>query len=203
MQTFSYAGQVMAQTKKTTKALTPKQTRFVEEYLVDLNATQAAIRSGYSAKNADKIGPELLGKTRVSQAVAKAIQTRSERTKITTDRVLKEFSRIGFSDMRDFMSWGSDGVKVKDSGDLTEDQARAVAEVSETKGDKGGAIKLRLHDKQAALVNCARHLGMFKDKLDVGGNVTFHLNFGGDAGKVIEGEAVEVPEIEHEEPHDG
>lgn len=50
-------------------ALTAKQQRFVEEYLVDLNATQAAIRAGYSAKNADKIGPELLGKTRVAEAI--------------------------------------------------------------------------------------------------------------------------------------
>ena len=205
MQTLSYAGQVMAQTKKTTKALTRKQTRFVEEYLVDLNATQASIRSGYSAKNADKIGPELLGKTRVAQAVAKAMQTRSERTKITTDRVLQEFSRIGLSDMRDFLSWGPDGVKVKDSGELTEDQARAVAEVSETRGDKGGAIKLKLHDKQAALVNCARHLGMFVDRVDLSANVTFNINLGGGGGyfksEVIEGEAVEVREIEREEPH--
>jgi phage terminase small subunit len=160
--------------------------------LADLNATQAAIRSGYSAKNADKIGPELLGKTRVAQAVAKAMQTRSERTKITTDQVLKEFSRIGLSDMRDFVSWGPDGVKVKESGELTEDQARAVAEVSETKGDKGGAIKLKLHDKQAALVNCGRHLGMFAERLDINANVTFNLNFGPPADDCLEAEVVEV-----------
>lgn len=70
-------------------ALTAKQQRFVEEYLIDLNATQAAIRAGYSAANADKIGPELLGKTRVAEAIQAAIALRSERTNITQDDVLK------------------------------------------------------------------------------------------------------------------
>ncbi len=70
-------------------SLTPKQARFVEEYLVDLNATQAAIRAGYSARNADKIGPELLGKTRVAEAIQKAKEARSERTEITQDEVIQ------------------------------------------------------------------------------------------------------------------
>ena len=69
--------------------LTPKQACFVEEYLIDLNATQAAIRAGYSARNADKIGPELLGKTRVAEAIQEAKETRSERTEITQDEVIQ------------------------------------------------------------------------------------------------------------------
>ncbi len=69
--------------------LTPRQARFVEEYLLDLNATQAAIRAGYSARNADKIGPELLGKTRVAEAVKAAQQARSGRTEITQDEVIQ------------------------------------------------------------------------------------------------------------------
>ncbi len=69
--------------------LTPKQARFVDEYLIDLNATQAAIRAGYSAKNADKIGPELLGKTRVSAAIAEAQAKRSERIAISQDDVVR------------------------------------------------------------------------------------------------------------------
>ncbi len=69
--------------------LTPRQARFVDEYLIDLNATQAAIRAGYSAKNADKIGPELLGKTRVAEAIAKAQAKRSERVAVSQDDVVK------------------------------------------------------------------------------------------------------------------
>jgi phage terminase small subunit len=79
--------------------LTPKQTRFVEEYLIDLNATQAAIRAGYSSKNADKIGSRLLGKSRVSAAIAAAQEARSARTAITADGVLQrlwqEATRVG------------------------------------------------------------------------------------------------------------
>jgi len=69
-------------------ALTPKQQRFVEEYLIDLNATQAAIRAGYSEKNADKIGSQLLGKTRVAASIRDAQEKRTRRTEITADYVL-------------------------------------------------------------------------------------------------------------------
>jgi hypothetical protein len=78
--------------------LTPKQQRFVEEYLVDLNATQAAIRAGYSERNADKIGPELLGKTRVAAAIAAAQQARSDRTGITQDDVLRDWVMLANAD---------------------------------------------------------------------------------------------------------
>ena len=70
------------------RKLSPKQKLFVAEYLVDLNATQACIRAGYSAKTADRIGPELLGKTCVSAAIAEQMQAREERTLITADYVL-------------------------------------------------------------------------------------------------------------------
>ncbi len=69
--------------------LTPRQARFVDEYLIDLNATQAAIRAGYSAKNGNSIGPELLGKTHVLAAIAAAQAKRSERVHVTQDDVVK------------------------------------------------------------------------------------------------------------------
>lgn len=74
--------------------LTPKQERFVQEYLVDLNATAAARRSGYSAKNADKIGWELLGKTGVSAAIQTEIKRRSQRTEVTQDYVIEKLKQI-------------------------------------------------------------------------------------------------------------
>lgn len=81
--------------------LTDKQKRFVDEYLLDLNATQAAIRAGYSAKTADRIGPELLGKTCVSDAIQAAILARQERTEITQDKVLEELGKVAFEEASD------------------------------------------------------------------------------------------------------
>lgn len=74
--------------------LTLKQERFVQEYLVDLNATAAAKRAGYSGKNAGKIGPELLGKTRISAAIQEAIRARQERTEVTQDYVIEKLKAI-------------------------------------------------------------------------------------------------------------
>ena len=81
--------------------LTDKQRRFVEEYLVDLNATGAARRAGYSEKTADRIGPELLGKSWVSAAIQEAINQRSRRTEITQDRVLNELAIVAFGEGSD------------------------------------------------------------------------------------------------------
>ena len=80
--------------------MTPKQSAFVEEYLIDLNATQAAIRAGYSAKTAEWIGPQLLGKAHVSAAIAKRMEDRSKRTEITQDRVLTDIELIKQDAMR-------------------------------------------------------------------------------------------------------
>ena len=82
--------------------LTDKQKRFVAEYLVDLNATQAAIRAGYSKKTADRIGPELLGKTCVSEAIQVAMRDREKRTEITQDRVLNELGKVAFAKAADY-----------------------------------------------------------------------------------------------------
>lgn len=82
-------------------ALTAKQERFVSEYLVDLNATQAAIRAGYSERTADRIGPELLGKTCVSKAIQAAIEERSKRTGITQEKVVEEIGKIAFATAAD------------------------------------------------------------------------------------------------------
>lgn len=175
-----------------TMSLTPKQQRFVEEYLIDLNATQAAIRAGYSAKTAKQQGQRLLTNVDVSQAVAEAQAKLSERTEITQDMVLRELAKIGFSDIRRAIKWNSNvavaaptmdpeafdidemmqsgipdikpmitnQVELVDSDQIDDDTAAAISEISQT--DKGG-LKIKLHDKRAALVDLGRHLGMFKD----------------------------------------
>lgn len=84
--------------------LTPKQARFVEEYLVDLNATQAAIRAGYSARTAGQTSFELLKKPEIQILISEAQKKRSKRTEITQDRVLQELAKLGFGDIRDIFS---------------------------------------------------------------------------------------------------
>jgi phage terminase small subunit len=143
--------------------VTPKQQRFVDEYLVDLNATQAAIRAGYSAATAEAAGSRLLRNVKVAAAIAGARTDLSERTKVTQDRVLEELARIAFSDMRTFTSWGPDGVTLLDSDGLDEDDARCVAEVKQTTTQHGGSLGFKLHDKVGALEKIGRHLGMFVD----------------------------------------
>jgi phage terminase small subunit len=146
--------------------LTPKQQRFVEEYLVDLNATQAAIRAGYSAKTANEQGSRLLANVSVAAEVQAAIAARSERTQVTADRVVQELAKVGFSDMRRFARWGADGVTLLESEALDPDAAACVAEVSQTNSATGGSLKFKLHDKVTSLKLLGQHVGMFKGDTD-------------------------------------
>src|SRR6185437_2942444 len=77
---------------------------------VDVNATQAAIRAGYSARTANVSGCENLTKPNIAAAIITAMQARAQRTQITADRVLEELAVIAFSDIRDFT--------VDDAGEL-------------------------------------------------------------------------------------
>lgn len=85
--------------------LTPKQALFVQEYLVDLNATRAAVRAGYSAKTAEQQGPRLLGNVGVAAAIKTAQDARSEETGITAARVLQELWEIATADPRELIEW--------------------------------------------------------------------------------------------------
>lgn len=145
------------------KPLTPKQQMFIKEYLVDLNATQAAIRAGYSAKTAHSQGERLLRNVEVSAALKAAMDARSEKTEITAERVLKELGRVAFGDQRAVMTWGPDGIRLRPSNALTDDEAAMVSEVSETETLNGGSLKLKTHDKIKALELIGKHLGMFKE----------------------------------------
>ena len=147
------------------RRLTPKQAEFVRQYLVDLNATQAAIRAGYSEKTAYRIGAELLQKTSVAEAIATAQAKREQRTEITADRVVAELAKIAFGSARDVMEWGPNGVTLKSSTELTDEQAAAIAGVSENITQNGSSLKLKRHDKVKALELLGRHLGMFTDKV--------------------------------------
>jgi phage terminase small subunit len=97
-------------------SLSPKQERFVQEYLADLNATRAARRSGYSKKTAHVQGPRLLANVRVRNAIARAQKKREERTEITQNRVLRELAIIGFSDLRNHIEINDDTGAIRAKG---------------------------------------------------------------------------------------
>lgn len=149
--------------------LTPKQRAFVREYLVDLNATQAAIRAGYSEDSAAQTGYENLRKPRVAAAIDAALAERVVRTRITSDNVLRELYRIASADPRRVMKWGPDGVQLLDSEDLDDDDAAIVSEVSQTITAAGGSLKVKLHDKLGALRLLAQHLGLLVERKELTG----------------------------------
>src|SRR4051794_3270810 len=142
-------------------SLTARQARFVAEYLVALNAPQAAIRSGYSAATANQIGARLLANVKVAAAIAEAQAARSRRTEVTADRVVLELARVAFGDPRRVMSWGPGGVKLRPSAELADDEAAIVAEVGETTTKEGGSLRVKTVDKLGALRLLGQHLGMF------------------------------------------
>lgn len=161
------------------RKMTPRQQRFVEQYVVDLNATQAAIRAGYSPKTAKQIGSKLLTKIDIQEAVAVRQIELSKATGVTAQRVITELAKIGFANMEDYMRVDENGGATMDLSALTRDQAAAISEVtSETvimgHGDDVEPIrksKIKLHAKQSALEMLGRHLGVFEKDNQQRGNV--------------------------------
>jgi phage terminase small subunit len=179
------------------KKFTAKQRAFVAEYLVDLNATRAAIRAGFSPKTAEWIGPQLLGKAHVATAIAEGMARRSARTEITADRVLRELGRLAFLDIR--KAFTEDG-NLRSLSELDDDTAAAIAgiEVSELRDSDGAVIghvkKVRLADKIAALTLLARHLGLLQDRLKVSGDTENPLVA---LLKVVQGNSIPLVPIVH------
>ena len=137
--------------------MTPKQKRFVEEYLVDLNAAAAARRAGYAKGSAWR----LMRHRAVAAAIEEAQEQRAQRTRVSADRVITELAKVAFGDPRRLFSWGPGGIDLRDSSELTEAEAALVSEVSETRTSAGGTRKIKLHCKMTALTALAKHLGLF------------------------------------------
>lgn len=146
--------------------LTEKQRLFVEEYLIDLNATQAAIRAGYSAKTADVQGSRMLGNVKVQQAIAEAMAKRSKRTGVNQDRVVLELAKLAFVKMTDLVD--SEG-RIKT--DATDDDLSCIESIKYKESDNefGGSVEreVKISSKLKALELLGKHLGMWNDKLDV------------------------------------
>lgn len=148
-------------------ALTKKQKLFVEEYLIDLNATQAAIRAGYSPDTAYSIGQENLKKPEIKNAIDKALAERSRRTGINQDRVLMELARIALLNPANVVDF--DEATIRE--DAAVDDLAAVASVKvkrfPTKEGEGIEREIKFYDKNKALDAIGRHLGMFQNNVNV------------------------------------
>ena len=174
------------------KKMTAKQMRFCDEYLIDLNATQAAIRAGYTDKYANTNAAKLLQNTTIKEQIQRRMADRAKRTEITQDRIVKELALIAFSNAADYAAVvereatvtteegkiiklydeAGNPVKYKTvepvlTENLTDDQKRALAVIK--KGRDGFEVKP--YEKTKALELLGRHLGMFTDNVNVRGNV--------------------------------
>lgn len=176
--------------------LTDKQERFCQEYLVDLNATQAAIRAGYSEKTASAQGTRLLGNVKVQSKIQELKQERQKRVEVTQDRIIEELSYIAFAKASDYARvvekelqievdgkmipvYDQDGkpvlyrtVEPRLTDELTEEQKRAIAVIK--KGRDGFEIKP--YDKERALEALGKHLGMFVDRVEADVDTELHIS---------------------------
>ena len=155
-------------------ALTPKQKIFANEYLIDLNATRA-YKVAYPRVRSDEVAKaaasRLLTNVNVASYIEKRMKDREHRTEITQDRVLQELAKIGFADVTDFVTIEGRGnvpvVKVKATDDMPRDKLGAIAGIKE--GANG--IEIKLNDKGKALELLGKHLGMFKDRVELSGGL--------------------------------
>jgi len=139
---------------------TAREQRFLAEYPVDLDPKAAAIRAGYPSAKAQEIATRLLRKPAIAAAIERMLAARRQQRCVTADRVIEEYARIAFADLRHFLDWGPNGVTLRPKESLDDWAAGAIAAI-EPPGANGKGGRLRLHDKKAALDALARHLGLF------------------------------------------
>lgn len=161
------------------KALSPRQARFVEEYLADLNGTQAAIRAGYKKEAANEQASRLLARRNIKAAVEKGKRERSERTNIKSDRVLDETARLAFSNISHYQL--SDDGQVQLAPGAPETAMSAVSSIKRKTflgegGDVRHEVELKLWDKPAALRLAGMHLGLWDERSGLNGATILVVN---------------------------
>lgn len=154
--------------------LNEKQKRFAEEYMYDLNCTQAAIRAGYSPKTAHVQGCRLLSHVKVAAYIDKMKAERSKRTGVNAERVIRELARIAFVKVSDVIDVGTG--EIIDNGD---DDIAAVSSVKvkriPTAEGWGEEREVRLVDKNRALELLGKHLVMYTEKVEQSGSVSVNM----------------------------
>ena len=138
-----------------------RQERFCREYVIDLNATQAAVRAGYSKKSAANAGSENLKKPDLAAFIHKLKSDTAQNLQISAERVVRELACCGLANVQDYIN--PDG-KPKDINQLTREQAAAIQEVKAITRPGDGQIThiVKLVDKRASLVDLGRHIGIFE-----------------------------------------
>ncbi len=182
--------------------LSPKQFRFCEEYLLDLNPAGAYLRAGYRCKDADvarRAASRLLTNVDVQNQIRKLTQERSQRTRITSDRVLEEIGRVAFANMADYATWGPQGLILKDSTSLDCEHTCVIADINfQNLGREGVHIKIKLHDKMTALTLAAKHIGLLGDMnvaLNTFRKYGFIVKQVGTSYLMVDGYALEEPNV--------
>jgi len=164
--------------------LTTKQKMFCDEYLIDLNATQAAIRAGYSVKTASRIAVELLTKTHVTDRIQERMKDREKRTGITQDMVLKELANIAFDNISNYLEYrtektvagrdpitGAPIMEYRTIVDLKDSKTVDTRNIKSVSVGRDGQFKFEQYCKDNALVQIGKHLGMFIDKVEHSGKI--------------------------------
>ena len=146
--------------------LTEKQKLFCKYYLISLNATEAATKAGYSKKTAYSQGQRLLKKVEIANYLEDKAKKRSEKLEITADKVVKEIAKIAFANATDYIDIENGRVDIKDLKNIDTTAIAAAEEVFDKDGIRLG-VKLKFHDKTKSLDMLMRHLGQYKDKVEL------------------------------------
>ena len=157
--------------------MTPKQMRFVSEYLIHLNATQAAISAGYSVKTARAIGCENLTKPDIAAAIAAGAAKQLESADLSATRVLEEIRRLALSDVRSLFDEQGD---LRPIHTLTAEQAACIGglEVIIKNAKAGDGVtdtihKIKIWDKPKSLEMLAKHFALLTERVEHSGDVGF------------------------------
>jgi phage terminase small subunit len=143
--------------------MTAQRKIFCHEYVKDFNATQAAIRAGYSKRSAKSCGQRLLTFDDVNKYIKKHIQSLLSQTDIFTLQWVEKVKKIIEFDMRDVAEWSVDEVKLKASNEISDDAAYAIQEISSTKSRYASAVKIKAVDKAKALDLMGKYLAILSD----------------------------------------
>jgi phage terminase small subunit len=173
--------------------LTPKQQRFVEEYLIDLNATQSAIRAGYSAKRKDQAGFELLRNPEIAQAIAIAQEERSRETKIDAAWLLKRLAAEAEADAADLYDEHGSLKPVKEWPKIWRQgliQGMDIEQISVDGSSIGTVAKIKLSDRVKRLELIGKHVGVqaFKEQIEITGNLGLAERLSRASSRVKQGE---------------